>query len=357
MPWVYQQATGHLFLNTIFIGTGYCGHGSGLNNPAAQDQQNIGPIPTGSYAIGPVHTPPDHLGPLALPLYPDPTNQMYGRFGFFMHGDNQYANHSASNGCIIMGPDIRRQVSSGDDKTLVVVSGIASQQQHLVDRLITDQQQRALIDRLLTASQQQDLPGPSGRDRPISPQTISEALDAVFRVAAPVNAYPELPALPFQRTSVTMDEVISALNASDHATNVKRAGYVMLRIESANATKGINNNYCGAQADSGRWPESLTSLFSGTVTIRENGTQRLRIFLAFKTMPGNLEFLMNRVLSRGLYIGGQTHLVLTMEVNSEDDLARAYHKEWITGSATSEPGAREKADFLSMYQQAVDMIT
>ncbi|HTI83169.1 MAG TPA: tlde1 domain-containing protein [Acetobacteraceae bacterium] len=356
MPWVYQQATGHLFLNTIFIGTGYCGHGSGLNNPAAQDQQNVGPIPTGSYAIGPAHTPVDHLGPLALPLYPDPTNQMYSRFGFFMHGDNQYANHSASNGCIILGPEIRRQVSSSDDKTLVVVSGIASHQQPLTDRLIADPQQQALIDRLLAPSQQQHSAGPSGRDRLISTQTMHDALDALFRATTPVNAYPELPALPFHRTSVTMEEVVNALNASDHATNVKRASYVMFRNESGNGTKGINNNYCGAQADSGRWPESLTSLFSGTVTIRENGTQRLRIFLAFKTMPGNLEFLMNRVLSRGLYIGGQTHLVLTMAVHSEDDLARAYHKEWVSGSATSEPSAREKADFLSMYRQAEELI-
>ncbi len=357
MPWVYQQANGSLFLNTIYIGTGYCGHGSGLNNPTAQDQQNIGPIPTGGYTIGPVHTPPDHLGPMALPLYPDPTNQMYGRFGFFMHGDNQYANHSASDGCIIMGPDVRRQVASSDDKTLVVVSGVASHQQGSTDRLITDPQRQALIDRLLTASQQQDLVDPSGRDRLSSTQTMHDAIDALFRVTVPVNAYPELSALQFQRTSVTMDDVVNALNASDHATNVKRACYVMFRNESGNGSKGINNNYCGAQADSGRWPDSLTSLYSGTVTIRENGTQLLRIFLAFKTMPGNLEFLMNRILSRGLYIGGQTHLVLQMEVNSEDDLARAYHKEWVTGSVTSEPSTEEKAAFLSMYHQAVNLIT
>lgn len=357
MPWVYQQATGQLFLNTIYIGTGYCGHGSGLNNPAAQNQQNVGPIPTGNYTISPPHMPPDHLGPLALPLYPDPTNQMYGRFGFFMHGDNQYANHSASDGCIIMGPAIRRQVSSSDDKTLVVVSGLAPQHLPSPDRLMVDTREQSLIDRLLASAPQDQSAGPSGRDRLMSAQTISDALDTLFRATAPINAYPELPSLQFQRTSVTMEEVVTALNASDHATNVKRSSYVMFRNESGNGAKGINNNYCGAQADSGRWPDSLTDLFSGTVTIRENGTQRMRIFLAFKTMPGNLEFLMNRVVSRGLYIGGHTHLVLTMAVNTEDDLARAYHKEWVTGSATSEPSAQEKADFLSMYHQAETLIT
>lgn len=156
---------------------------------------------------------------------------------------------------------------------------------------------------------------------------------------------------------MTKKEAIDAFNASDQTTDVKRAGYVMFQNESGDGAKGINNNYCGAQADSGRWPEPFTNSFAGTVTIRENGTQRLRIFLAFKTMPGNLDFLMNRVLSRGLYIGGQTHHVLTMNVNSEDDLSRAYHKEWVTGSATSEPSAEETASFSSMYRQAMELIT
>jgi hypothetical protein len=50
---------------------------------------------------------------------------------------------------------------------------------------------------------------------------------------------------------------VDAFNESDQATNVKRASYVMFRNESGNGAKGINNNYCGAQADSGRWqPES-----------------------------------------------------------------------------------------------------
>jgi hypothetical protein len=357
MPFVYKQASGNLFLNTIFIGAGYCGHGSGLNNPAAQDQQNVGPIPTGTYTIGPPHTPVDHLGPLALPLYPDPTNQMFGRFGFFMHGDNQFANHSASNGCIIMRPEFRSQVASSDDKTLIVVSGVAPQQRTFADRPAMDPQRQALIDRLVAAPQLDNTVDQLIRDRLFSTPAMNDALTALLRDATPHNAYPELPVLPFERTSAPMEEVVAAFNQSDQATtDVKRASYVIFRNESANGSKGINNNYCGAQADGARWPDSFAGSFSGTVTIRENHTQRLRIFLAFKTMAGNLDFLMKEVLSRGLYIGGQTHLVLTMNVNNEDDLARAYHKEWITGSATSEPTARETADFLSMYRQAVELI-
>ena len=88
----------------------------------AQDQHNVGPIPQGIYTIGAPHNPPDHLGPLALPLYPDPGNTMFGRFGFFVHGDNQFANHTASDGCIVIFHGVRMQIASSTDKNLVVTS-------------------------------------------------------------------------------------------------------------------------------------------------------------------------------------------------------------------------------------------
>ena len=323
MPWIYEQASGKLLVNTVFVGSGYSGHGTGLNDPASQQQHNVGPLPTGRYTIGGPHSPPDHLGPLAMPLIPDPSNQMFGRFGFFVHGDNGLGNQSASDGCIIMGPAIRSQVDRSDDRTLVVVSGAALHHReggHLALAL-----------------------GPVG---------MSEAAFA----AGPRNAYPELPMLAFQRTSVTMTEVVATLNALAAPSAIKRASYVMFRNESGNGAKGINNNYVGAQADGGRWPESLTDSFTGTVTLRENGTMRSRIFLAFKALEGNLDFLMNRVASRGLFIGGRTHLVLTMNVDDEGELVRAYHKEWVSGSAVSEPSAAETAAFLSMYRQATRLI-
>jgi hypothetical protein len=170
------------------------------------------------------------------------------------------------------------------------------------------------------------------------------------------NAYPDLPRLAFHRTSVAMADVVTTLQASSALLEAKRAGYVMFRNESGNGAKGINNNYIGAQADSGRWPDSLTDGFAGTVTIKENATNRQRIFLAFKTLAGNIDFLMNRVLSRGLYVGGHTHRVLVMSVDDEEALARAYHKEWVTGSAGSEPSANEQTAFLSMYHQAVHLL-
>jgi hypothetical protein len=40
---------------------------------------------------------------LATILDPDPANQMFGRAGFRIHGDNSAANHTASDGRIIAG--------------------------------------------------------------------------------------------------------------------------------------------------------------------------------------------------------------------------------------------------------------
>ena len=170
------------------------------------------------------------------------------------------------------------------------------------------------------------------------------------------NAYPELPQLSFERTSVTMSDVINTLNDQPVTTEVKRAGYVMFRNESGNGSRGINNNYVGAQADGQRWPAVLTQTFSGTVTLPENGTHIQRIFIAFKDLTGCIAFLMNRVSTRGLYIGGTTHLVLTMKIASPTDLAVAYHREWVTGKAASEPSSAELSSFLSMYRQATESI-
>jgi hypothetical protein len=127
MSWTYTQDKGELrdASRTLLIGTGYSGNTWGINNHAAQFQIGVGPIPVGLYTIGAPHTPVDHLGPDALPLWPDPMNDMEGRSGFFIHGDNQHANHSASNGCIILGPAIRARLRDSPDKHLRVVATAA----------------------------------------------------------------------------------------------------------------------------------------------------------------------------------------------------------------------------------------
>lgn len=122
MAWTYQQSTGRLSHDGALVATGYSGHGPGLNNPAEEAVQGVGPIPAGAYVIGPPKNPIDHLGPIAMPLIPGLNNRAHGRSAFFMHGDNAEANHTASDGCIIMPPQVRTAVRDSGDHALTVIA-------------------------------------------------------------------------------------------------------------------------------------------------------------------------------------------------------------------------------------------
>ena len=117
----YSQSTGQLCdAEGNLLATGYSGHGDGVNNPAMQNVHNVGPIPQGVYTVGEPHEPADHLGPLAMPLTPDPANEMFGRSEFFIHGDNAKMSHSASDGCIILDHAARAAIFAGSDRQLTV---------------------------------------------------------------------------------------------------------------------------------------------------------------------------------------------------------------------------------------------
>ena len=117
----YQQSTGALTRDGLLIGAGYSGRGGAINQPAAQIVPQYGPIPQGRYTIG-TAVQDSHLGPLALPLTPDPTNLMYGRGGFYVHGDNSLLNHTGSEGCIVVSRDIRERIAASGDNQLTVVA-------------------------------------------------------------------------------------------------------------------------------------------------------------------------------------------------------------------------------------------
>lgn len=82
-----------------------------------QDRHNLGPIPRGAYSISEPYDTTEH-GPFVLRLTPDLGNEMFGRAGFLMHGDN--ATHDASQGCIIMPRAVRDQVAASGDKEIEV---------------------------------------------------------------------------------------------------------------------------------------------------------------------------------------------------------------------------------------------
>lgn len=115
--WVYSIKTGMLTHDGSFEGTGYSGRGAGRNNPNYDHIRNIGPLPRGVYTIGKARDG-GKLGPLVMALTPDPSNDMFGRAGFFMHGDNR--DGDASHGCIVLGHALRQLIAGSGDSRLTV---------------------------------------------------------------------------------------------------------------------------------------------------------------------------------------------------------------------------------------------
>jgi hypothetical protein len=120
--WIYDQASGVLSHNGQQVGTGYSGHGPGVNNPALQSEPDVGPIPQGHWTISDAVDSPT-LGPVAMPLMPNIGTETFGRGGFFIHGDSiEFAGlEEASHGCIILPRSTRVEISSDWDKDLEVV--------------------------------------------------------------------------------------------------------------------------------------------------------------------------------------------------------------------------------------------
>lgn len=122
MKLTYHQVTGLLRDESgNVIAAGYSGHMEGRNNPDAAAVHSIGPLPVGDYLIGSPMTVPV-LGPLAYPLTPGPANQMYGRSGFWIHGDNTSHPGMSSDGCIVMDYIWRAALKNFVGATLAVVN-------------------------------------------------------------------------------------------------------------------------------------------------------------------------------------------------------------------------------------------
>lgn len=169
------------------------------------------------------------------------------------------------------------------------------------------------------------------------------------------NYYSEKPVVPYKRTAVEMPVVIQEIKKTSFPVEVKRAAYMVFRIEGRNGKSGINFNFSGLQADAGRWPAQYDGLISGVVQKAENGTNNPRLFIAFNNLADSLYMLLDRLQDRGLYIGGHIDmpkLRLRMDVPDIEQFARAYKKSWAAGSNAAEPTSDDTDGFKSMYKQA-----
>ena len=126
MNWQFESSSGKLFeptggLMAVGYAGGNCGKNpEGVNNPALQDQKCIGPLPKGLYTFLPV-LETSNLGPWAIPLQPDLTNEMFGRGDFYIHGDTEEMNHSASEGCIILPRGVRLAMAHSSTQQIEVI--------------------------------------------------------------------------------------------------------------------------------------------------------------------------------------------------------------------------------------------
>jgi hypothetical protein len=124
MSWEYEIETGKMFdPSGALVGTGYAGGDEGrspigTNNPDMQNVKGVGPLPCGLYTFA-TPIPQSHLGPFAIPLIPDPKNEMFGRGSFYCHGDT-VPSGKASEGCIIQNRSTRNAMWASTDHTLIV---------------------------------------------------------------------------------------------------------------------------------------------------------------------------------------------------------------------------------------------
>ncbi len=119
---IYSQSAGSLICTDDTTGQPYlscnrlyAGQGAGLNNPYAQNQPNVGPLPQGNYIVG---APNESRGPETRPLTQVSGND-FGRSGFAIHGDNPALNYTASRGCIVAPRDCRAGIPTGETLSVV----------------------------------------------------------------------------------------------------------------------------------------------------------------------------------------------------------------------------------------------
>lgn len=115
--WKYSQSTGILKNEAHGVSfKGYSGAPGYVNKPEHQEVKSKGVLPVGFYTIQPPRDS-SRTGKNVLDLIPDPSNEMFGRSAFQIHGDSVKNPGTASNGCIIINQPHRTFIwNTGDHK-------------------------------------------------------------------------------------------------------------------------------------------------------------------------------------------------------------------------------------------------
>lgn len=120
MPWVYKVSVHKFYLNGTFqFDAEYSGRPEFWNDSANECVSNKGPLPRGTYTIGPAFNHP-RTRAYTMRLTPFIENQMCGRDGFMIHGNSVAHPTQASDGCIILNLSGRKIINGSTDKILVV---------------------------------------------------------------------------------------------------------------------------------------------------------------------------------------------------------------------------------------------
>jgi len=133
LSWEYSQSSGMVIHVDDESGTktaegwGYAGAGEGLNNPAMQHVRDLGPLPQGSYTIGPQRDNPIFVRnrritlPGSMRLTPTGDTNLLGRPGGFLIHGGDYESMTSPQGCIVLPPQIRDRIGRSGDNVLRVV--------------------------------------------------------------------------------------------------------------------------------------------------------------------------------------------------------------------------------------------
>jgi len=110
----YSRYWGVFFDSTQkLVGYGYSGDVAHFNKPEMDHLPKMGPLPSGPYRLHYIADDPK-LGPHIFQLEPIGSFPLYGRSGFYIHGDSPALNHTGSEGCIVCPPVVRDIFKDGD---------------------------------------------------------------------------------------------------------------------------------------------------------------------------------------------------------------------------------------------------